>query len=259
MLLSSALDSVRAESESIASSAVPPSEAERVQDSADSAAVVSAASTANAATASTAAAERAANDTTNTSSSRGSVHSVPQAVAESGAPALPIASQEDVSEVRDSSAHSSSGSISDVGNDVGNNVVNDVAGAGGQLVTDEQLVHRINGPEFARRFNERQLQVDAVVGVQQLSRTMTMRRLKNGHMLHKKGDVASSKFLLFIYNQLDRAAKNFKDCNSDDRVLTQWARNLQEHADDAAQRLAEVSYSYSISAGTTAIANAVAW
>jgi hypothetical protein len=243
MLLSSALDSVRAESESIASSAVPPSEAERVQDSADSAAVVSAASTADAATASTAAAERAANDTTNTSSSRGSVHSVPQAVAESGASTLPLVSQEEVSEVGNSSAHSTSGSVSDVADGVVDDVVKDVAGAGGEPVTDEQLIHRINGPEFARRFNERQLQVDAAVGVQQLSRTMTMQRLNHGHILHKKGDMVSSKFLLYIYNQLKRAVKGFKDCDSDDHVLTQWAKNLQEHADDAVQRLAEVSYS----------------
>jgi hypothetical protein len=151
---------------------------------------------------------------TTSSSSISSVHSPQHVSLEGGASVLPIVSKEEVSEVGDSSAHSSSDSVSDAADDVVNDVVNDVAGAGEQPVTDEQLIHRINGPAFARRFNERQLQVDAAVGVQQLSRTVTMQRLKNGHMLHKKGDMVSSKFLLFIYNQLDRAIKGFKDCNS---------------------------------------------
>eukprot|EP00953_Heterococcus_sp_UTEX-ZZ885_P005314 3335-Heterococcus_DN1.PRE.3 len=126
----------------------------------------------------------------------------------------------------------------DVAIDMSDVVTSVIAVAEAEPLTNQQLMQRINGPEFMRRFNELQLQADATVGVRKLSRTMSSRRLKHGCMYHKQcDDRGSSKFLLFIYNQLDRATKGFKDCKSDDRVLAQWANNLQKHADETAKRL----------------------
>jgi hypothetical protein len=131
----------------------------------------------------------------------------------------------------------------DVAIDMSDVVTSVIAVAEAEPLTDQQLMQRMNGPAFMRRFNELQLQADATVGVQQLSRTMSSRRLKHGCMYHKQcDDRDSSKFLLFIYNQLDRATKGFKDCKSDDRVLAQWAVYLQKHADETAKRLQQVCW-----------------